>query len=91
MPLLWCKQGFTWCVNKEIPRSERALQKFGLHDGKMMTHNYSTDKGCMSALCVEKWVKHSTREDEMECHHMLSICTHVKKKKDSVSMLSKAM
>lgn len=36
----------------------------------------------MSALCVEKWVKHSTGEEGMECHHMLSICTHVKKKKN---------
>lgn len=44
----------------------------------------------MSALCVEKLVKYSTGEAEMECHHMLSICIHVKKK-DSVSTLSKAM
>lgn len=34
----------------------------------------------MSVLCVEKWVKHSTGEEEVECLHMLSICTHIKKK-----------
>ena len=47
----------------------------------MMTCNYSANKGRMSALCVEKWVKRSAGEEEMECHHMLPICTHGKKKK----------
>lgn len=38
----------------------------------------------MKAVCVqrvEKWVKHNTGEEEMECHHMFSICIHIRKKK----------
>lgn len=59
----------------------RSLWKFGLYDGEMMTCDFSSNEGHMCAMYVEKWVKHSTEEEEMECHHMFSICIHIKKKK----------